>query len=84
MLRVKLRDTVAGAEAWHEADYVSEADGQHFLWTEGNFGCDCNRGLFFARAVGAPDESPLWNVPCGETRFVVVEAVLNGDPISLI
>lgn len=26
-----------------------------FIWADGNFGCDCNRGLFFARIGNDPD-----------------------------
>jgi hypothetical protein len=40
---------------------------QEFLWTEGNYACDCNRALFFARAVGNGDP----NVACSTGRFVV-------------
>ena len=43
------------------------------LWafTEGNYSCDCNRAVFF----GDDDES------CGETRFTLVELVLEGEVI---
>lgn len=37
-------------------------------WTEGNFCCDCNRALFFARAAGEPDPA---DVPCSENLFLV-------------
>lgn len=40
-----------------------------FWWTEGNLGCDCNRGNFFARAAGEPDP----DVPCGESLYRVIE-----------
>lgn len=39
-----------------------------FLWTEGNFGCDCNRALDFARWGGEPEPD---DPPCGEERFTV-------------
>lgn len=44
---------------WHDAS--------EFLWSEGNYGCDCNRHLFFARAAndGEPD------VECGDGRFAI-------------
>ena len=38
-----------------------------FQWIEGNYSCDCNRELFFARAKEMP-EPP---VSCGEERFGV-------------
>ena len=40
-----------------------------FIWEEGNFACDCNRGNFFARAGGEFD----LDSPCGDERFVVLE-----------
>ena len=38
-----------------------------FIWTDGNYACDCNRALFFARAAGAGDP----NTACSDGRFVV-------------
>lgn len=38
-----------------------------YLWSEGNFGCDCNRALFFARAVGEDDP----DCECGDTEFSI-------------
>jgi hypothetical protein len=44
-----------------------------FLWADGNYACDCNRELLFARAGGDPD--PDWwserQAPCGEGRYSV-------------
>ena len=39
-----------------------------YLWSEGNFACDCNRALDFSRAVGEaePDDPP-----CGETAYSI-------------
>jgi hypothetical protein len=54
-------------------------------WTEGNFGCDCNRSLEFERASD-PDfyEKPQ----CGQGAFTVIDVTLedgtvipiDGDP----
>lgn len=38
-------------------------------WTEGNFGCDCNRGLFFYRAMGL--EEPENEHACGHIRYSI-------------
>jgi hypothetical protein len=53
-LLVYLKNTETGEEHlnkmdldWHEAS--------DFLWSEGNFACDCNRGNFFAEAAGEED-----------------------------
>jgi hypothetical protein len=49
---------------------VSDPDwAEDYLWTDGNYGCDCNRGLFFARAHGDPTESRTWD--CGTDRFSI-------------
>lgn len=58
---------------WEESD--------EYLWTDGNFGCDCNRALFFARAGGEaePDERP-----CGDVAFTALYAQLeDGTRINL-
>lgn len=38
-----------------------------FIWDEGNYSCDCNRSLFFARAASEdePDE------PCGSGQYKI-------------
>lgn len=49
---------------WDDGDVEGSCE---YLWSEGNFGCDCNRALFFARAVDEdPDDD---ETPCGSTAF---------------
>lgn len=48
-------------------DSGNEFEADKYLWAEGNYACDCNRALFFARAAGEPD--PVR--PCGEVAFSV-------------
>jgi hypothetical protein len=38
-----------------------------FVWSEGNFACDCNRGNFFAKAAGDDDS----DCSCGGGRYRV-------------
>jgi hypothetical protein len=40
---------------------------EDFIWTEGNYSCDCNRELFFERAAGK--EHGEIDSPCGKGRF---------------
>jgi hypothetical protein len=40
----------------------------YYIWDEGNYSCDCNRALFFARAKGEEDPE---NRPCGEEAYSV-------------
>lgn len=46
-----------------------------FIWTEGNFACDCNRSIFFDSAGGidtdAEDDEGTDLRPCGHERFYV-------------
>ena len=42
---------------------------QEYLWAEGNYSCDCNRELFFARAAG--DDRPHEKGACGYTAYDV-------------
>ena len=54
--------------------HVSEWDDLHgfeWQWTEGNYGCDCNRELFFDRASGDEDSSD--DCQCGETAYTVLK-----------
>ncbi len=69
MLNVHIRNNATGEvrvyrkdkdEPWDETD--------DYLWSDGNFGCDCNRGLFFA-AAGGEGSDP--DIPCGDSAFTV-------------
>lgn len=41
-----------------------------FLWEDGNWACDCNRELLFARAGGDPDPA---EGTCGSSAFELDE-----------
>lgn len=64
---VLIRDNETGIVRAYEDAYLRWVE-DDFIWTEGNFACDCNRGLFFARAVGedGPDRA------CGSERYSVM------------
>ncbi len=51
-------------------DITSQGEVFEFCWSRatGNFGCDCNRALFFARAIGEEDKGER---PCGEKAYRV-------------
>jgi hypothetical protein len=44
-----------------------EDDPSTFIWEDGNYACDCNREIFFNRAIGedAPDRD------CGDGAYLV-------------
>jgi len=54
--------------------------GSLYWWTDGNFGCDCNRALTFYRE----DEAPEDEIDCGDTRFTVLQAELPDGRIVQI
>jgi hypothetical protein len=41
-----------------------------YMWTDGNYSCDCNRYLFFMRAAGE-DEGDLIADRCGDGGYSV-------------
>lgn len=46
-------------------EFNGDGMGAEYMWTEGNYSCDCNRRLDMLRALGEP-----WDVsdsPCGNT-----------------
>lgn len=48
---------------------TGESEPSDYMWSEGNYACDCNRGLFFGYAVGLKYEE----IPhaCGDGAFSV-------------
>jgi len=55
-------------------------DTSMYQWTDGNYGCDCNRRLFWYRAAGDEAEEVI----CGETAFSVLYAELpDGTRIEI-
>lgn len=54
---------------------------QRHLYTDGNYGCDCNLGLFYRRAGGELDDTDYPEQPggdrspCGEGLFELVRLV---------
>lgn len=76
--KILLRDNKTKAEQLVDLGVEWDENSLHWL-TEGNFGCDCNRGGL----MGHPDH------PCGnwrnkERRFTAIEAILeDGKRIPL-
>ena len=65
LVEVRLFDP-ARAEPVDVIDEIDpeSADNQDFMWTEGNYACDCNKRLFIARA--RKEKEPELN-PCGDS-----------------
>lgn len=63
---------------------LCEIDGEwgeasEYLWTEGNYGCDCNRHLFFERSKGL--KPSIDDAKCGESQYSIRYAI-DGDGIK--
>lgn len=43
-----------------------------YIWSDGNYACDCNRALFWNRAE--PNSEQL-NDDCGDERFVILSII---------
>lgn len=75
---------VSSAFDWErESSWEDWRDGLVFQWTDGNFGCDCNRELFFRDAGGEEfDADAVQCLPSG--RYTVIDvACPNGEVIPI-
>ena len=67
-IKITIVKNATGETRVYTDDTPGAALGCEYMWTEGNFSCDCNRHIFFERAVGnTPDDDR----PCGETAYTV-------------
>jgi hypothetical protein len=85
---VKIQDRATGeVSARYMGDGVHWGESSEFWWTDGNYGCDCNRFATFLRGKGVPEEKVAgmeW--PCRydkypDGRFRVVEIVLTDGTV---
>lgn len=74
MSTVEIRRNSDGAIRKYDYPYEWHGD---YIWTDGNYGCDCNRGLFFGYAAGEKGEDI--EVECGEGAFSI--RIWDGDKI---
>jgi len=77
---VTLFDPSTGIRVDCKDEYAASISPANFIWqwTEGNYGCDCNKRLFMARA-GAPGYSADASIDtdCGEG--IVLEKIVAED-----
>lgn len=52
----RIRDNHTGEVRSHVCDELWPVT--NYMWTDGNYGCDCNRGIFFRRAGQEDDDPP--------------------------
>lgn len=70
---VIMTDTTTGEVASYSDTGNFEPDENGFddryMWEEGNWACDCNRGIMFQTALGNTEGE--YPTPCGSTRYRV-------------
>jgi len=71
--RVRMVEVATGRDAeWDGYPWSGNSEGLQFYWTEGNFGCDCNRRMDFVRQVeGREPEDEPDECPCGHGGYRV-------------
>lgn len=75
---VHIRRVADGVVRIHRDGWHSDSESPDFIWSDGNFACDCNRHDFFERAAG----NEAGDHPCGSTAYVVDKIVLlNGEVV---
>ena len=85
---VYLRDTVTGFEHVHSmvgsSAYEFGDPFAEFIWSEGNFSCDCNRSLFITEwgTIGPQELQDMANDEsgrCPNTERIVVDRIIRTD-----
>jgi hypothetical protein len=75
---VYLRDTVTGDtrvhrdEGWWDVDgFTEQIAFSDFIWSDGNYACDCNRSLFLW-----PDRTDK-ELPCSNDARIVIDKIVD-------
>ena len=65
-VKITLKDTLTNTTATYIDERATEDKYEEsFMWTDGNYACDCNRSIFF---FGDIEQS----LECGDNRFEVI------------
>lgn len=85
--KICIIDTTTWEERVQDMRDIPWGDASVFWWTEGNYGCDCNRAWEFARAGGLPEaEVVKIEQPCSHSnysRYYVPWAEVDGKRIEI-
>lgn len=76
--RIAIRENATGLVRFHPE---SEPVFNEFIWTEGNYSCDCNRHLLFQWAGGEEDGVEQ---PCGEDAYTALYVEFEDGSRTLI
>jgi hypothetical protein len=69
---VEIRNNETGETRTYHND-LGWGEATEFIWTEGNYACDCNRHLFFERSNGGTPD--VMSGECGDSKYTVIEAI---------
>jgi hypothetical protein len=78
VVKIKKNDTGEIREVTFDLEWQNSS---LYAWTDGNFGCDCNRAIFFHE--WAKNETD-YDDTCGDSRYTAVEAILQDGRIKRI
>ncbi len=72
-----LRSRETGQQARYTHEWPGRVSGAVWLWTEGNYSCDCNRSIFL---LGRDLDNTL---PCngGDPTIELVELLVDGERV---
>lgn len=72
---IEITDTHTGETRILKEETKPTLGGFHYLWSEGNYSCDCNRSIFFHNAKwpseDGPSEEEMFIAKCGDGRYRV-------------
>ena len=72
---IYIKNKVSGVEVKFTEDWDYNS---YYLWSSGNFSCDCNRQLLFNRELGIETEELI---SCGNKIYEVSIHTLDGQPL---
>ena len=67
----EIRDNTTGIVREYQNDAFltnGDAEPSAYIWEDGNYSCDCNRRLLFARAAGEDED---WDGGCSDELYSV-------------
>jgi|HubBroStandDraft_4_1064222.scaffolds.fasta_scaffold47461_5 hypothetical protein len=73
---VAIRLNATGETRMYRYDFEWDGENDQWMWTEGNYGCDCNRHMLFKRAHGIEPDEADWERGCSEDQYSILYAEL--------
>lgn len=73
---IAITDTITGETRLYTDEYYGpDVEVSNFLWSDGNYACDCNRRLFFFAFCEEDKED---DIKCGDDRYVISSIFYEG------